>query len=56
MEMIKIRNMKGMEKLEDEIVRIDLFSKRNHQGYYTNNLFFLKLNLNLNTQLQRSKL
>ncbi len=50
-EMIKIENMK---RLEDEIVGINLLSKRNHIGYNTNNLF--PLNLNLNTQLQRSKL
>ena len=54
--MIKKEDMKRLERLEDEIVRINLFSKRNHISYNTNNLFFLDLNLNLNTQLQRSKL
>ena len=53
-EMIKIKNMKRFERLEDEICIINSFTKRNHIGYDTKIL--LNLNLNLNTQLQRSKL
>ena len=54
--MIKKEDMKRLERLEDEIIGINLFSKRNHIGYNTNNLFSLNLDLKLNTQLQGSKL
>ncbi len=52
-----IKSFKDMQVwLEDEIVGINIFSKRNHTGNNTKNLIFLNLNLNLNTQLQGNKL
>ncbi len=55
-EMIKIKNMKKFERLEDGVGIINSFTKTSHIGYDIKNLPFLNLNLNLITQLQRNKL
>lgn len=53
---IEVKKMKRFERFEYAFVEINIFSKRNHIDYNTKNLPFLNLNLNLNTQLQGSKI
>ncbi len=55
-EIIKIGNVNRLERLKVEIVKMNLFSERNHTGNYNKILLYLNLSLNLNAQLQRSKL